>query len=120
MLMDETIHRIVSHIRRADSDVIIGPIRVGNDGTPLAGMWYFIAISADQAGEPRLDSIRADDEGLIEELRIGVMGGLIHGKPIVIHDTDDERVMMQMAQAIWPTERIKMLRERVEQEMSEH
>jgi hypothetical protein len=115
--MSEAIQQIVSHIRRADSDVIIGPIRLGHDFTELAGAWYFITISADADGYARLDAIQAEERSLTEEMRDHVMYGLIGGKPIVIHDMDDELSMMQMAEALWPSARTTMLRERVEQEM---
>lgn len=116
--MNDAVQKIVSHIRRADNkQVILGPIRQGTDNTTLAGSWYFIVVTGDPVTDVRLDAVQSEERELTEELRIEVMRGLFGGKPIVIHDMDDELAMMRMAEVLWPSERATTLREHVEQEM---
>jgi hypothetical protein len=61
----------------------------------------------------------SQERDLAERLRASLIVALIQGRPLVIHDTDDELEMARWCEAIWPSEKTRRVRAGIEAERAE-
>ena len=115
--------KLANHVLRGTGTpptVMLGPvvwsIAPGSD----VKNWYFVACSVGADGQLRIDQFTAkNDQKLAQEVRAELTVELIHRKPIVLHDFDDELEMARWCEAIAPSERTRSIRAQLERERAE-
>jgi len=86
-----------------------------SDGTS-ARLWYLVVVGCDRQSEARIDRLVAGTEADTVAMRTGIIAALVAHKPCVVHDFDDELDMARHAEATWPGEKIRGVREAIEAE----
>jgi hypothetical protein len=109
------------HGTGAAPNVALGPIVWGIYPGHDTRHWYFVVCSVDAKGELRIDqfTIAQDDRDLAEQSRAGLMLEMMHRKPIVLVDFDDELPMARWCEALCPGERTSGIRAGIERERAE-
>lgn len=93
--------------------IVVGPV-----------VWYapgqykyshgFIVSAGEDGGEPHHDQITGDEADLLEEMRAALVTELVPKRPpLVVHLMDDEVAQAKLCAVIWPTEKMKQLRDAV-------
>jgi hypothetical protein len=115
------IDKVVSYIRdgqKTRNDVIIGPVvRRPPHADRVSAEWYFVFVHEGE-GEAVFTSFGADEHDFTQELRAHLIGALITpGVAFVLHDVDDDLTLVQLAEAVWPSERTRRMHANVRAEM---
>lgn len=105
----------MDHVDPQEPHVVVGPVCWELPGGSDQRLWYFVVIAG---GENLwITALQGMPTSAIAEQARGVlMVQLATGKPIVIHDFDDELAMAKFCEAAWPSGRITTVRQDIEAE----
>jgi hypothetical protein len=114
--VDEVAAATAQHLRRGKNlnpHTVLGPVvwELNDD----LRRWYFIAITGNDKGA-RIDRLAAATKPLCQDLRSALAIALVHHRPLVIHDMDDELEMMRLCEILWPSPKTTRIRARIEAE----
>jgi hypothetical protein len=94
--------------------ILVGPVCHRRDKG-----WSFVIASSDRCGFFTVLAGVGDERDLAERCRAAVILGFVPHRPIVVCDLDDELVMAQLAETIWPCPQTQEIRAGIERERRE-
>jgi hypothetical protein len=90
-----------------DNTVLIGPVVTDADGND------YCIVATGHKGEVQVDRLDLTDSG---DYRAIIAALAAVGAPLVVAVMDDELAMANLGETIWPTDKMRSIREHVERE----